>query len=88
MPNIIFIHENSFYTSGWGLCLNVRCGKTTVAKCFLGCELVEWLQQVGLAQDPGEAVLYGKRLQDGGVLQHIKQEHDFLDSPLYYYFMT
>ncbi|XP_003961954.3 integral membrane protein GPR155 [Takifugu rubripes] len=65
-----------------------RCGKTTVAECFLGCELVEWLQQVGLAQDPGEAVLYGKRLQQGGVLQHIKEEHDFLDSPLYYRFMT
>lgn len=70
------------------LSLNVRCGKTTVAECFLGCELVEWLQQVGLAQDPGEAVLYGKRLQQGGVLQHIKEEHDFLDSPLYYRFMT
>lgn len=70
------------------LSLNARCGKTTVAKCFLGCELVEWLQQVGLAQDPGEAVLYGKRLQQGGVLQHIKEEHDFLDSPLYYRFMT
>uniref|UniRef100_H3DHS7 G protein-coupled receptor 155 n=1 Tax=Tetraodon nigroviridis TaxID=99883 RepID=H3DHS7_TETNG len=65
-----------------------RCGKTTVADCFLGCDLVDWLQRVGLAQDPGEAVLYGKRLQQGDVLQHIKQEHDFLDSPLYYRFIT
>uniref|UniRef100_A0AAQ5YQW1 DEP domain-containing protein n=1 Tax=Amphiprion ocellaris TaxID=80972 RepID=A0AAQ5YQW1_AMPOC len=65
-----------------------RCGKQTVVDCFLGCELVEWLQQVGLAQDRGEAVLYGARLQQGGVLQHIKDEHSFQDKPLYYRFMT
>uniref|UniRef100_A0AAQ5X3L6 DEP domain-containing protein n=1 Tax=Amphiprion ocellaris TaxID=80972 RepID=A0AAQ5X3L6_AMPOC len=63
-----------------------RCGKQTVVDCFLGCELVEWLQQVGLAQDRGEAVLYGARLQQGGVLQHIKDEHSFQDKPLYYLF--
>uniref|UniRef100_A0A8C4IVU6 G protein-coupled receptor 155a n=1 Tax=Dicentrarchus labrax TaxID=13489 RepID=A0A8C4IVU6_DICLA len=57
-----------------------RCGKRTMVDCFLGCELVEWLQQVGLAQDLGEAVLYGTRLQQGGVLQHIKREYDFQDS--------
>lgn len=56
--------------------------------CFLGCELVEWLQQVGLAQDVGEAVLYGTKLQQGGVLQHINQEHSFQDSRIYYRFMT
>lgn len=70
------------------LLLTFRCGKSTMVDCFLGCELVEWLQQVGLAQDLGEAVLYGTRLQQGGVLQHIEQEHDFQDSPLYYRFMT
>ncbi|XP_022054586.1 integral membrane protein GPR155 [Acanthochromis polyacanthus] len=64
-----------------------RCGKQTVVDCFLGCELVEWLQQVGLAQDRGEAVLYGTRLQQGGVLQHIKDEHSFQDNPLYYRFI-
>lgn len=57
-----------------------------MADCFLGCELVEWLQRVGLAQDRGEALLYGTLLQQGGVLQHIKQEHDFQDSPLHYRF--
>uniref|UniRef100_A0A8P4K1K2 G protein-coupled receptor 155a n=1 Tax=Dicentrarchus labrax TaxID=13489 RepID=A0A8P4K1K2_DICLA len=64
-----------------------RCGKRTMVDCFLGCELVEWLQQVGLAQDLGEAVLYGTRLQQGGVLQHIKREYDFQDSRLYYRFI-
>ncbi|KAG8000657.1 hypothetical protein GBF38_017100 [Nibea albiflora] len=65
-----------------------RCGKRTMVECFLGCELVAWLQQVGLAQDHGEAVLYGTRLQQGGVLRHIKQEYDFEDSQLYYCFMS
>ncbi|XP_076731112.1 lysosomal cholesterol signaling protein [Maylandia zebra] len=65
-----------------------RCGKKTMVDCFLGCELVEWLLQVGLAQDRGEAVLYGTRLQEGGVLQHIKQEYSSQDSPLYYRFMA
>nr|XP_024661128.1 integral membrane protein GPR155-like [Maylandia zebra] len=65
-----------------------RCGKKTMVDCFLGCELVEWLLQVGLAQDRGEAVLYGMRLQEGGVLQHIKQEYSSQDSPLYYRFMA
>ncbi|KAM9710140.1 lysosomal cholesterol signaling protein [Menidia menidia] len=64
-----------------------RCGKETVVDCFLGLELVEWLQQVGLAQDRGDALLYGTRLQQGGVLQHIKQEYGFEDSQLHYYFL-
>uniref|UniRef100_A0A8C3ATM5 G protein-coupled receptor 155 n=1 Tax=Cyclopterus lumpus TaxID=8103 RepID=A0A8C3ATM5_CYCLU len=65
-----------------------RCGKRTAVDSFLGCELVQWLQQVGLAQDLGEAVLYGTRLQQGGVLQHIMQEHGFQDNRLYYRFMS
>lgn len=65
-----------------------RCGKRTMVDCFLGCELVDWLQQVGLAQDPGEAVLYGARLQQGGVLQHIKREHDFQNNRVHYRFTS
>ncbi|XP_068602554.1 lysosomal cholesterol signaling protein [Brachionichthys hirsutus] len=65
-----------------------RCGRSTAVGCFLGSDLVQWLQRVGLAQDSGEAVLYGARLQQGGVLQHISQVHDFQDKPLYYRFMA
>lgn len=65
-----------------------RCGQQTVVNCFLGCDLVEWLHQVGLAQDRGEAVLYGRRLQQGAVLQHIKEEYDFQDSCIYYRFLA
>ncbi|XP_055015676.1 integral membrane protein GPR155 [Boleophthalmus pectinirostris] len=63
-----------------------RCGKRTIVACFLGCELVDWLLQVGLALDRGEAVLYGMRLQQGGVLRHVNHLHCFQDSPLYYRF--
>lgn len=65
-----------------------RCRKRTVVDCFLGCELVEWLLQVGLAQDRGEALLYGVRLQQGGVLRHVNHQHGFQDSHLYYRFTT
>ncbi|XP_056145913.1 integral membrane protein GPR155 isoform X2 [Lampris incognitus] len=65
-----------------------RCGENTTVHTFLGSELVEWLQRVGLAQDRGEAVLYGCRLQQGGVLYHIRDEHGFQDSNLYYCFTT
>lgn len=64
------------------------CGKSRMVNCFLGCDLVGWLQRAGLAQDPGEALSYGTRLQQGGVVQHIKQEHDFQDGPLYYRFVS
>lgn len=70
------------------ICKRRRCGKKTMVGCFLGCELVEWLQQVGLSQDRGEALLYGMRLQQGGVLRPINQEYGFQDSHLYYRFTT
>uniref|UniRef100_A0A8C4Z0N6 G protein-coupled receptor 155 n=1 Tax=Gadus morhua TaxID=8049 RepID=A0A8C4Z0N6_GADMO len=63
-----------------------RCGERTATHTFLGSDLVAWLQQTGLAQDRGEATLYGARLQQGGVLQHLRQEHDFQDSNFYYRF--
>uniref|UniRef100_A0A8C7RBV9 G protein-coupled receptor 155a n=1 Tax=Oncorhynchus mykiss TaxID=8022 RepID=A0A8C7RBV9_ONCMY len=65
-----------------------RCGERTVADTFLGSELVEWLLQVGLSQDRGEALLYGIRLLQGGVLQHITQEYSFKDGNLHYCFTS
>ncbi|XP_041700244.1 integral membrane protein GPR155-like isoform X1 [Coregonus clupeaformis] len=63
-----------------------RCGERTVVDTFLGSELVEWLLQVGLSQDRGAALLYGVRLQQGGVLQHITQEYGFQDDELHFRF--
>ncbi|XP_042562337.1 integral membrane protein GPR155-like [Clupea harengus] len=63
-----------------------RCGDRSVVNAFLGGELVEWLMRVGLARDRGEALLYGSRLQEGGVLQHITHDYSFQDDDLHYSF--
>uniref|UniRef100_A0A2K6EXH7 G protein-coupled receptor 155 n=1 Tax=Propithecus coquereli TaxID=379532 RepID=A0A2K6EXH7_PROCO len=64
-----------------------RCGAKTSAGTFCGCDLVSWLIEVGLASDRGEAVIYGDRLVQGGVIQHITNEYDFRDEYLFYRFL-
>ncbi|XP_027721622.1 integral membrane protein GPR155 [Vombatus ursinus] len=64
-----------------------RCGAKTSTGTFCGCDLVNWLIEVGLASDRGEAVLYGDRLVQGGVVQHITNEYEFRDECLFYRFL-
>ncbi|KYO17825.1 integral membrane protein GPR155 [Alligator mississippiensis] len=64
-----------------------RCGAKISTGIFFGCDLVNWLIQVGLASDRGEAVMYGDRLVKGGVVQHITSEFEFRDEYLYYRFV-
>ncbi|KAM4669438.1 lysosomal cholesterol signaling protein isoform 1-T3 [Amazona ochrocephala] len=64
-----------------------RCGAKISTGIFFGCDLVNWLMQVGLASDRGEAVVYGDRLMKGGVIQHITNEFEFRDEYLYYRFI-
>ncbi|NXB49210.1 GP155 protein, partial [Leucopsar rothschildi] len=64
-----------------------RCGAKISTGIFYGCDLVNWLMQVGLASDRGEAVVYGDRLLKGGVVQHITNEFEFRDEYLYYRFI-
>ncbi|XP_066046004.1 lysosomal cholesterol signaling protein isoform X2 [Chamaea fasciata] len=64
-----------------------RCGAKISTGIFFGCDLVNWLMQVGLASDRGEAVVYGDRLVKGGVVQHITNEFEFRDEYLYYRFI-
>uniref|UniRef100_A0A8C3UEP2 G protein-coupled receptor 155 n=1 Tax=Catharus ustulatus TaxID=91951 RepID=A0A8C3UEP2_CATUS len=64
-----------------------RCGAKISTGIFFGCDLVNWLMQVGLASDRGEAVVYGDRLLKGGVVQHITNEFEFRDEHLYYRFI-
>uniref|UniRef100_A0A8C3KPP4 G protein-coupled receptor 155 n=1 Tax=Calidris pygmaea TaxID=425635 RepID=A0A8C3KPP4_9CHAR len=63
------------------------CGAKISTGIFFGCDLVNWLMQVGLASDRGEAVMYGDRLMKGGVVQHITNEFEFRDEYLYYRFI-
>ncbi|NWV02645.1 GP155 protein, partial [Ptilonorhynchus violaceus] len=64
-----------------------RCGAKISTGIFFGCDLVNWLMQVGLASDRGEAVMYGDRLLKGGVVQHITNDFEFRDEYLYYRFI-
>ncbi|XP_010120135.1 PREDICTED: integral membrane protein GPR155 [Chlamydotis macqueenii] len=64
-----------------------RCGAKISTGIFFGCDLVNWLIQVGLASDRGEAAVYGDRLMKGGVIQHITNEFEFRDEYLYYRFI-
>jgi len=64
-----------------------RCGAKTSVGTFCGCDLVNWLIEVGLASDRGEAVIYGDRLVQGGVIQHITNEYEFRDEYLFYRFL-
>ncbi|KAI7809062.1 putative integral membrane protein GPR155, partial [Triplophysa rosa] len=63
-----------------------RCGERSSTETCLGSDLVRWLKSVGLASDSGEAVAYGSRLLEGGVIQHITNEHGFQDEALHYRF--
>nr|XP_042131397.1 integral membrane protein GPR155 isoform X2 [Peromyscus maniculatus bairdii] len=64
-----------------------RCGAKTSAGTFCGSDLVNWLIEVGLASDRGEAVIYGDRLVQGGVIQHITNDYEFRDEYLFYRFL-
>lgn len=76
-----------YRTCGWIIPLTYRCGAKTSTGIFFGCDLVNWLIQVGLSSDRGEAVMYGDRLMKGGVIQHITNEFEFRDEYLYYRFV-
>lgn len=76
-----------YRTYGWIIPLTYRCGAKTSAGTFCGCDLVNWLIEVGLASDRGEAVIYGDRLVQGGVIQHITNEYEFRDEYLFYRFL-
>lgn len=55
-------------------------------KVFYGTTFVDYLNEVGLANDRAEAVKYGKRLIDGRVMRHINTCHHFADKKLLYTF--
>uniref|UniRef100_A0A8C2GN34 G protein-coupled receptor 155a n=1 Tax=Cyprinus carpio TaxID=7962 RepID=A0A8C2GN34_CYPCA len=61
-----------------------RCGERSTTETFLGSDLVRWLQSVGLSSGPGDALAYGSRLLEGGVIQHITLQHSFQDQALHY----
>jgi hypothetical protein len=56
-------------------------------KVFTGHKFVDWLIEVGLARDRGEAVNYARHLIEGKVLKHINGVYHFYDRNLLYSFV-
>ncbi|XP_063930387.1 lysosomal cholesterol signaling protein [Zophobas morio] len=54
---------------------------------FTGHQFVDWLIEVGLARDRGEAVNYARHLIEGKVLKHINGVYHFYDRNLLYSFV-
>ena len=53
--------------------------------CFVGSEAVDWLV-ANLKISRAKAVKIGQQLIDAKVISHVKEEHDFKDSELFYRF--
>ena len=53
---------------------------------FKGCDLVDWLIEVGLANDRSCAVSYGRNLVKGRVIRHVDDGVDFYDDNFIYTF--
>jgi len=59
---------------------------TTWRQCFVGAEAVDWMgARLGL--DRTQAVRLGQRMAANGLFEHVAQEHDFADAPLFYRFI-
>ncbi|XP_061186122.1 lysosomal cholesterol signaling protein-like isoform X2 [Saccostrea echinata] len=54
---------------------------------FTGMDMCDWLLEVGLVHDRGEAVNYGRTLLIGRVIAHVKNEHHFHDLSYFYCFL-
>lgn len=59
----------------------------TYNKVFCGTSFCDWMIEVGLCRDRGEAVSYGQKLLKGQVISHVMEEHDFHDMPYFYRFL-
>lgn len=61
-------------------------GVHSYTAAFTGRNLIDWLLEVGLCQDRGEGLTYGRHLLTGGVIEHVHQDHHFYDLPYLYHF--
>ncbi|MEO0012475.1 MAG: hypothetical protein RLZZ535_864 [Cyanobacteriota bacterium] len=54
-------------------------------RCFLGNEAVDWIvAQVKVSRE--DALILGQKMLDKGIFQHVSNEHQFKDEPLFYRF--
>ncbi|KAK2824588.1 hypothetical protein Q5P01_021763 [Channa striata] len=65
-----------------------RHPQSRLRSVFQGSDLVDWLVERGLCAGRAEAQLYGTRLQQGGVLDHLTGQYTFRDVPTLLYRFT
>lgn len=54
-------------------------------RCFLGNEAVDWIaNKVKISRE--DALVLGQKMLDKGIFQHVTNEHQFKDEPLFYRF--
>ncbi|XP_072007846.1 phosphatidylinositol 3,4,5-trisphosphate-dependent Rac exchanger 2 protein isoform X2 [Engystomops pustulosus] len=59
---------------------------TTIPKCFLGSEFVEWLLEIGEIHKQEEGVNLGQALLENGIIHHVTDKHQFKSEQLLYRF--
>ncbi|XP_069587567.1 phosphatidylinositol 3,4,5-trisphosphate-dependent Rac exchanger 2 protein [Ranitomeya imitator] len=59
---------------------------TTIPKCFLGSEFVEWLLEIGEIHKPEEGVNLGQALLENGIIHHVTDKHQFKSEQMLYRF--
>jgi hypothetical protein len=57
---------------------------STYKDCFVGEDAVTWMVETGVAGSITEALDIGNQLQTLGFLEHVVQEHQFKNKPLFY----
>nr|XP_061814570.1 DEP domain-containing mTOR-interacting protein-like [Nerophis lumbriciformis] len=55
-------------------------------RSFPGCQLIDWLLQIGEAVSRSQGLELCRALQGQGIIQHVAKKHDFFDSGLLYQF--
>ena len=64
--------------------MNFSCHSKIYRDVFTGTELIDWLLEVGLANERSEGVVYGRRLLEGAVIEHVTGNHHFQDMAYFY----
>ncbi|KAJ8314204.1 hypothetical protein KUTeg_008765 [Tegillarca granosa] len=68
------------------ICRDRKYRLRTYSEVFSGTDMCDWLIEIGLAKDRGEAINYGRQLLIGQVISHVTSEHHFHDLPYFYNF--
>lgn len=63
---------------------HLRVQQCLLHDVFLGTELVDWLLLQGLAGSRSAAVAYGRKLLNGGIIEHNEQKYHLHDQPFWY----